>query len=238
MKVTRQLTVVLALVVFCCAASADMDDNTIHYTSLKSSDGTFELKWGYRDDKDQMLNFIMKCKNTGWCGVGFSSMGNGTGMKDYDIAIGGYEISTRSGYLGSYWSTTTEKPDMNRDSEIDITCTGEMGGYTIVHFRKPAIPSNNMANVQFTPNTTVWVMYAMHEDDIADDGTSFMVHSTKGRLQQQYNLIAMALAADDGHEDFGLCIRFEGSSSTTIFSRTCAAASFLFYLIVHFVLSS
>ncbi|XP_068742889.1 uncharacterized protein [Montipora capricornis] len=240
MKVTRQLTVVLALVVFCCAASADM-----HYASLMSSDGTFELKWGYRDDTVQMLYFMMKCKNTGWCGVGFSSMGNGTGMKDYDIAIGGYEIRTLSGYLGDYWSTTTETPDIDAVHNLDLECSSEINGYTMVHFKKPAITSENMRDVQFTPNTTVWVMYAMQEDDIAIDDTSFMVHSKKGRWQQQYNLIAMALAADGDAEGpdtvFGDCGRVGGgssSASTTIFSGTCAAASFLFYLIAHFVLSS
>ena len=34
--------------------------------------------------------FKMKCKGTGWCAVGFSTdPGNGGGMKNYDIAVGG-----------------------------------------------------------------------------------------------------------------------------------------------------
>ena len=32
--------------------------------------------------------FTMKCKTTGWCAVAFTT-GDGSGMKDYDIALGG-----------------------------------------------------------------------------------------------------------------------------------------------------
>ena len=32
--------------------------------------------------------FTMKCKTTGWCAVAFTT-GDGRGMRDYDIALGG-----------------------------------------------------------------------------------------------------------------------------------------------------
>ena len=48
--------------------------------------------WAYNGTTG-MLYFKMKCMNTGWCGVGFSTMGNGAGMKDYDIAAGGFGTS-------------------------------------------------------------------------------------------------------------------------------------------------
>ncbi|XP_068709143.1 DBH-like monooxygenase protein 1 [Montipora foliosa] len=230
MKVTRQLTVVLALVVFCCAASADMHDGMMHYASLMSSDGSFELKWAYKDSG--MFYFIMKCKNTGWCGVGFSSMGNGAGMKDYDIAAGGYSTSE---YLYDYWSVGQRTPEKDAQKDLTIECASEMGGYTMVHFKRPANTSDVEKDVQFTHNTTVWVMYAMDDEDITS--SSFPKHSKRSRISSevQYNLIAMALAADGAGTVFGDC---GSSASTAIFSGTCAVASFLFYLISHFVLSS
>ena len=126
----------------------------------------------------------------------------------------------------------------------------------------------------FQRGTKVWIMYAMHVANITN--SSFPEHSTKGRISStvQYNLIAMACAADgsvlgecgadgggdgggdggadgggDGGADGGAYGGANGgadgggdgdgsSASTTIFSGTCAAASVLFYLIAHFVLSS
>ena len=56
-----------------------------------SPNGKFQLQWTY--DKDTgMFYFNMKCKDTGWCGVGFADSkmnSDGKGMKNYDIAIGG-----------------------------------------------------------------------------------------------------------------------------------------------------
>ena len=72
--------------------STTMPDGMMHYVSLMSSDGSFELKWAYNGTTG-MLYFKMKCMNTGWCGVGFSTLGNGAGMKDYDIAAGGFGTS-------------------------------------------------------------------------------------------------------------------------------------------------
>ena len=39
----------------------------------------------------------MKCKTTGWCAVAFTT-GDGSGMKDYDIALGG--VASGNDYLG------------------------------------------------------------------------------------------------------------------------------------------
>ena len=85
-------------------------------------------------------------------------------------------------------------------------------------------------------------MYGMHNQDITS--SSFPKHLNNDRISStvQYNLIAMACAADGSV--LGECGADGGgdgdgsSASTTIFSGTCAAASVLFYLIAHFVLSS
>lgn len=228
MKVTRLITHLLALVVFSCAASADMHDGMMHYVSLMSSDGSFELKWAYNGNTG-MLYFKMKCMNTGWCGVGFSTMGNGAGMKDYDIAAGGFGTSD---YLYDYWSAGLGTPQKDAEQDLTIQSVNQTGGYTMVDFRRPA-NTNNMKDVQFTRDTKVWIMYGMDVGDITS--SSFPKHSKKGRISStvQYNLIEMACAADGSV--LGEC---GSSASTTIFSGTCAAASVLFYLIAHFVLSS
>ncbi|XP_068742890.1 DBH-like monooxygenase protein 1 [Montipora capricornis] len=216
MKVTRLITHVLALVVFSCAASADMHDGMMHYASLMSSDGSFELKWAYNGTTG-MLYFKMKCMNTGWCGVGFSTMGDGASMKDYDIAGGG---SAPSDYLYDFWSAGLRTPEKDAQQDLTIQSVNQTGGYTIVDFKRPA-NTNDKKDVQFTRDTKVWIMYGMDEEDITS--SDFPKHSKKGRISStiQYNLIAMACAADG-----------------SIFSGTCAAASVLFYLIAHFVLSS
>ncbi|XP_068709147.1 DBH-like monooxygenase protein 1 isoform X1 [Montipora foliosa] len=232
MKVTHQITFVLALVVFFCAVSADMHDGMMHYASLKSSDGTsFELQWAYNNDTD-MLYFAMKCKNTGWCGVGFSTTGTGAGMKDYDIAVGGYNNSNIP-YLFDYWSTAKRQPSKDSQQNLTIQSASQMGEYTMVNFTRPANTTDMMKDVQFTPDTEVWVMYAMHSTDVDGHGVTFSRHSKKGRISDidKYNLIKMALAADGhGHSD-------GSSASTNIFSGTCAVASALLYLVAHIVLS-
>ena len=40
--------------------------------------------------------FTMKCKTTGWCAVAFTT-GDGSGMRDYDIALGG--VASGNNYL-------------------------------------------------------------------------------------------------------------------------------------------
>lgn len=68
-----------------------MFDGMMYYVSFMFFDGFFELKWVYNGIIG-MLYFKMKCMNIGWCGVGFSILGNGVGMKDYDIVVGGFGI--------------------------------------------------------------------------------------------------------------------------------------------------
>ena len=56
------------------------------------------LTWIYTDKK---LMFTMKCKTTGWCAVAFTT-GDGSGMRDYDIALGGV-ASNGNNYLYVRW---------------------------------------------------------------------------------------------------------------------------------------
>ena len=73
--------------------------NMMKYASVMSPDMKFQLQWAYNNET-RMLYFKMKCKNTGWCGVGFADSTvnqDGANMMSYDVAIGG---STNSdGYL-------------------------------------------------------------------------------------------------------------------------------------------
>ncbi|XP_068712073.1 DBH-like monooxygenase protein 1 [Montipora foliosa] len=245
--------------------STTMPNGMMHNVSLMlmSPDGSFELKWAYNGTTG-MLYFKMKCRNIGWCGVGFSTMGNGAGMKDYDIAAGGFGTSD---YLYDYWSAGLETPQKDAQQNLIIQSVNQTGGYTMVDFKRPATTSD-MKDVQFTRDTKVWIMYGMDDKDITS--SMFPKHLNKGRISStvQYNLIGMACAADgsvlgecgaddgedgggdgggdggadgggDGGADGGGDGGGDGSSaSTTIFSGTCAAASVLFYLIAHFVLSS
>ena len=51
------------------------------------------LTWMYSNNK---LMFTMTCKTTGWCAVAFTT-GDGSGMRDYDIALGG--VASGNNYL-------------------------------------------------------------------------------------------------------------------------------------------
>ena len=51
------------------------------------------LTWIYSNNK---LTFTMKCKTSGWCAVAFTT-GDGSGMKNYDIALGG--VASGRNYL-------------------------------------------------------------------------------------------------------------------------------------------
>lgn len=54
--------------------------------SLSSANGKFMVSWMYNGTK---LVVNSTCQTTGWCAVGFTATANGTGMVDYDIALGG-----------------------------------------------------------------------------------------------------------------------------------------------------
>ena len=51
------------------------------------------LTWIYSNNK---LFFTLRCKTTGWCAVAFTT-GDGSGMQDYDIALGG--VASGDNYL-------------------------------------------------------------------------------------------------------------------------------------------
>ena len=99
MRVNLPITVFVVFTVFCFVVNdvrAHMH-NMMKYASVMSSDMKFQLQWAYNDSGT--LYFKMKCKNTGWCGVGFADSTvnpTGAGMASYDIAVGGY---TSTGYV-------------------------------------------------------------------------------------------------------------------------------------------
>ena len=66
----------------------------VAYASVMSTDGSFKLEWTYSNSK---LMFKMTCKMTGWCAVGFTTTADGRGMKNYDIAVGGF--ASNAGYI-------------------------------------------------------------------------------------------------------------------------------------------
>ena len=65
------------------------------YESLASLDGYFKLQWTYVNKK---LIFIITCKTTGWCAVGFTINPGGRFMNNYDIVAGGF--ASGAGYIG------------------------------------------------------------------------------------------------------------------------------------------
>ena len=101
MKVNCMIAAVVVFAVFCFAVNdvRAHRHNVMKYASVMSPDGKFQLQWAYNNDTG-MLYFKMKCKSTGWCGVGFADStvnSNGLGMRSYDVAIGGYD--SPAGYL-------------------------------------------------------------------------------------------------------------------------------------------
>ena len=58
----------------------------MNYATFNSPDNNFMMHWTYDGNK---LMFNITCKVTGWCAVGFSVTGDGSGMVNYDIAAGG-----------------------------------------------------------------------------------------------------------------------------------------------------
>lgn len=54
--------------------------------SIRSPNGEFMMSWMYNGTK---LVVNTTCQTTGWCAVGFTTTGDGKGMRDYDIALGG-----------------------------------------------------------------------------------------------------------------------------------------------------
>ena len=100
MKVNCMIAAVVVFAVFSFAVNdvrAHMH-NMMKYASVMDTDGMFQLQWAYNNETG-MLYFKMKCKNTGWCGVGFADSTvntDGRGMVSFDVAIGGF---TDAGYV-------------------------------------------------------------------------------------------------------------------------------------------
>ena len=74
-----------------------------------SAGDNFMLTWIYSNSR---LMFTMKCKTTGWCAVAFTT-GDGSGMRDYDIALGGVASNNYLGVSGmEYHSCINNYPPL------------------------------------------------------------------------------------------------------------------------------
>jgi len=168
---------------------AVLEVNALNYASLKSDDN-FELKWTYDNGK---LMFKMKCKGNGWCGVGFSNaaQGDGKGMKDYDIAVGGVASSTP--YLADYWSAGLGAPAEDMAQNLTLVNATEVGGYTNVEFYRHAM-TGDPKDVQFMNDTEVFVMWGLNSDKDANVALTDK-HGPKDIIVGKHNLIMLAMTA-------------------------------------------
>ncbi|CAH3117049.1 unnamed protein product [Porites lobata] len=145
-----------------------------------SAGDDFMLTWMYSNNK---LMFTMKCKTTGWCAVAFTT-GDGSGMKNYDIALGG--VASGTNYLDDYWSKTTGKPSKDTKNFV-LTSASEAGGYTTVVFERDPETSDTDNDVQFKPGTDVKIAWAKR--DTSDGNVDIAVHTARGILPDRYTLV-------------------------------------------------
>ena len=78
----------------------------------------------------------MKCKGLGWCGVGFSTVGTGAGMVQYDIAVGGV-AANMTGYL--YVSLSTIKALYFKGDDRMLNQRDERGFSNLFHLSQVSI---------------------------------------------------------------------------------------------------
>ncbi|CAH3117058.1 unnamed protein product [Porites lobata] len=148
------------------------------------------LTWIYSNNK---LFFTLRCKTTGWCAVAFTT-GDGTGMKDYDIALGG--VASNGNYLDDYWSTSTTKPTKDSANNFVLTTATEAGGYTTVQFERDPETSDTDNDVQFKPGTEVMIAWAMHSSMDGKDDISR--HTDRELLPTKYILVPAKIAFSSG----------------------------------------
>lgn len=192
MKVNCMIAAVVVFAVFCFAVNdvrAHMHMMMNNATAM-SPDGKFQLQWAYHKDTG-MFYFNMKCKATGWCGVGFANSkvnSDGKGMRNYDIAIGGKRGEDQ--YLWDYWSSGQSRPTVDVLKNVTLINATEMDGYTMVDFKRPANTGDPM-DVSIMSDTEVWIMYGSNPND-ATAANMFMKHDARQVLPMKYNLMAMA----------------------------------------------
>ncbi|XP_015776337.1 PREDICTED: DBH-like monooxygenase protein 1 homolog [Acropora digitifera] len=228
MKVNCMIAAVVVFAVFCFAVNnvrAHMHMMMNNATAM-SPNGKFQLQWAY--DKDTgMFYFNMKCKDSGWCGVGFADTtmnSDGKGMRNYDIAIGGKRGDDQ--YLMDYWSTGTVKPAVDELNNVTLMNATEMDGYTMVDFKRPA-NTGDPKDVSIMNDTEVWIMYGSSSSDVTDQGM-FGKHADDARqvLPMKYNLMEMAPVIPPT------------SASTAKYGGLYPVASVILALTARFILSS
>lgn len=185
MMLTGQVVTFFLFAVLPYAARTAM----MNYAMVSSGD-KFELRWTYSDN---MLHFKMKCKGLGWCAVGFSTQGDGSGMVEYDIAAGG--VMNGNTYLQDYWSTGQVAPPADETNNFMNASASEADGYTTVEFYRNATTNETMEDVQFMNDTEVWIMYGLHSS--MDEMPLATKHDSRGRITPgtRHNLIMEAMNA-------------------------------------------
>jgi len=210
---------------------AVLEVSALNYASLKSGED-FELKWAYNNTANKLM-FKMKCKGMGWCAVGFSnaSMGDGRGMKDYDIAAGG--VASNTPYLGDYWSTGMTPPKNETTENWDLKTATEADGYTNVEFSRDAMTGDTAYDVQFMNDTEVFVMWAYNSNMDANTAGGNLNNphnmNTRGRIPGKHNLIVMAMTATPPPSTTESTT---GSTPTTVNGASEAGSHFVAYAII------
>ncbi|KAM7447816.1 hypothetical protein ABFA07_004151 [Porites harrisoni] len=101
-------------------------------------------------------------------------------------------------YLQDYWSEgTSPGPARDTVNNFELVEATEMGEYTKVRFQRNLTTGEANKDVQFTMNTEVYIVWAMHSTNDADPTASNLSpqHTSRGRSANKQNLIAMAMAA-------------------------------------------
>ena len=113
------------------------------------------LTWIYTDKK---LMFTMKCKTTGWCAVAFTT-GDGSGMRDYDIALGGVS-SNGNNYLYVRWMDFIQYKELHLTDVRWAISLNSFPKFTLTAEQMPI--TNGLYDSEITMATIIIVILCSH----------------------------------------------------------------------------
>ncbi|KAL9956656.1 hypothetical protein ACROYT_G038170 [Oculina patagonica] len=176
--------VLLIAFVACFHLTQAQFPNGTNVTTVSFDNGNFNVSWMHNRTTDQ-LHFAVDVNTTGWVGFGFSFTPEN--MMHYDVVVGG-QTAAGQNYLNDFDTTGTSRPPRDTKQSYTLENAAELNGITSLRFHRPR-DTNDMQDIQFNDTTRVYLIWAYHDTEDADNPLIFSKHTHRNYTMETHQIV-------------------------------------------------
>ncbi|KAJ7382296.1 DBH-like monooxygenase protein 1 [Desmophyllum pertusum] len=108
-------------------------------------------------------------------------------MQDYDVVVGG-RTNAGQNYLNDFHTTGTVRPILDTQQNYTLEGASEENGITSLRFRRPRV-TNDTRDIQFNVSTRVFLVWAYHTREDADNPNVFSQHTRRNHTMETVQIV-------------------------------------------------